>query len=229
MSELGQQRHRARERALEILYEAMIKERAVDEILNDLAITPDAYTVQLVMSTETHRDEAEALIEEFAQDWTLERLAVVDLTIGSVVIPSAIRDEQHQRATRALPDERMIRIRYVPPSMGHLPQVSIADLDSNPSLASQFAGKVVFAGVTDQTAVQDRWMTPYSNGIAMPGVEFHANAFETMARRMFLVDAPPVAVILDEAVELAKTFSTDSSASFVNGVLASCASRLAKL
>jgi len=46
---------------------------------------------------------------------------------------------------------------------------------------------------------------------------------------MFLVDAPPVAVILDEAVELAKTFSTDSSASFVNGVLASCASRLAKL
>ena len=66
MSELGQQRHRARERALEILYEAMIKERAVDEILNDLAITPDAYTVQLVMSTETHRDEAEALIEELS-------------------------------------------------------------------------------------------------------------------------------------------------------------------
>jgi len=33
------------------------------------------------------------------------------------------------------------------------------------------------------------------------------------------VDAPPRAVVLDEAVELAKTFSTDSSGSFVNGIL----------
>ena len=32
-------------------------------------------------------------------------------------------------------------------------------------------------------------------------------------------EAPPRAVVLDEAVELAKTFSTDSSGSFVNGVL----------
>jgi N utilization substance protein B len=33
------------------------------------------------------------------------------------------------------------------------------------------------------------------------------------------VDAPPRAVVLDEAVELAKQFSTDSSGSFVNGIL----------
>jgi N utilization substance protein B len=32
-------------------------------------------------------------------------------------------------------------------------------------------------------------------------------------------DAPPRAVVLDEAVELAKTFSTDGSGSFVNGIL----------
>jgi N utilization substance protein B len=32
-------------------------------------------------------------------------------------------------------------------------------------------------------------------------------------------DPPPRAVVLDEAVELAKTFSTESSGSFVNGVL----------
>ena len=36
-------------------------------------------------------------------------------------------------------------------------------------------------------------------------------------------DAPPVAVVLDEAVELAKTFSTDDSGRFVNGVLATIA------
>ena len=33
-------------------------------------------------------------------------------------------------------------------------------------------------------------------------------------------DPPPKAVVLDEAVELATMFSTESSGSFVNGVLA---------
>jgi len=118
-----------------------------------------------------------------------------DLSIGSARIPAAIRDEEHQRASRDLPDERMIRIRYVPPSMGRIPQVSIAALDKDPSLALRFAGKVVFAGVTDQTAVSDRWMTPYSSSIFMPGVEIHANAYETIARQMFLVDASPLVVL----------------------------------
>src|ERR1019366_4645096 len=118
-----------------------------------------------------------------------------DPTIGPTSVPSAIRDEQHQRATRALTDQRMIRIRYVPPSMGHVPQVSIADLDKNPALAARFAGKVVFAGVTDLTAVQDRWMTPISSSIVMPGVEIHANAYETIARQMFLTDASPLVVL----------------------------------
>lgn len=36
----------------------------------------------------------------------------------------------------------------------------------------------------------------------------------------------PVAVVLDEAVELAKDYSTDGSGRFVNGVLASLALRL---
>ena len=39
---------------------------------------------------------------------------------------------------------------------------------------------------------------------------------------LLLDDAPPVAVVLDEAVELAKIYSTDDSPSFVNGVLAGC-------
>lgn len=131
--------------------------------------------------------------------WTLalETLRVVenrdilespeDLTVGSVRIPSRDRDA------------RTMRIRYAPLAMGGIPQVSIAqlddaELDRSPSLASRFAGKVVFAGVTAQTA-SDRWMTPYSNGIIMPGVEMHANAYETLARQMFLVDVPLVTVV----------------------------------
>ncbi len=122
--------------------------------------------------------------------WTLalETLRVVenrdilespdDLSVGDLRIPASDRDA------------RALRIRYAPLAMGGIPQVTIDALDKDPSLASRFAGKVVFAGVTAQTATPDRWMTPYSNGIIMPGVEMHANAYETMARQMFLVDAP---------------------------------------
>ena len=39
---------------------------------------------------------------------------------------------------------------------------------------------------------------------------------------LLMADAPPKAVILDEAVELAKVYSSDGSPSFVNGVLAAC-------
>jgi signal transduction histidine kinase len=89
----------------------------------------------------------------------------------------------------------MIRIRYAPLSMIPFPRVSIADLDRNPALASRFANKVVFVGVTDPT-YGDRWMTPYSSSVFMPGVEIHANIYETIARQMFLVDADPLVVIL---------------------------------
>lgn len=51
----------------------------------------------------------------------------------------------------------------------------------------------------------------------------------TLATCEFLMsDAPPTAVILDEAVELAKTYSTDASPAFVNGVLSSIARELSK-
>jgi N utilization substance protein B len=43
---------------------------------------------------------------------------------------------------------------------------------------------------------------------------------------MLMENAPPLAVILDEAVEMAKIFSTDGSSSFVNGVLSSVAQRV---
>ena len=43
---------------------------------------------------------------------------------------------------------------------------------------------------------------------------------------LLLDDPPPTPVVLDEAVELAKIYSTESSASFVNGVLSSCVNDL---
>jgi len=39
-------------------------------------------------------------------------------------------------------------------------------------------------------------------------------------------DGPPTAVVIDEAVELAKTYSTDESGAFVNGILSTIAGEL---
>jgi N utilization substance protein B len=131
VSELGTQRHLARERALEILYESNIKDRPVADILQALALRPDPYTVALVVSAEQHQARAEELISEHAQDWTLERLAIIDRLIMTMAIGELLLD-----------------------------------------------------------------------------------------------DPPPTPVVLDEAVELAKVFSTEGSASFVNGVLSACAAHV---
>ncbi|MHB1088975.1 MAG: transcription antitermination factor NusB [Acidimicrobiales bacterium] len=131
MGELGTQRHQARERALEILYEATIKDRPVAQIIQNLALAPDPYTVAVLLGTEEHRARAEELIVRHLQDWTLERLALIDRLILTMAIGELLLD-----------------------------------------------------------------------------------------------DPPPTAVVLDEAVELAKVYSTDGSASFVNGVLAACAADL---
>ena len=40
---------------------------------------------------------------------------------------------------------------------------------------------------------------------------------------LLAADGPPLAVVIDEAVELVKTYSTDDSGSFVNGILATIA------
>jgi transcription antitermination protein NusB len=131
VSELGQNRHRARERALEIFYESTIKERPVAIIVPELRAKPDAYVLELLTSAVDHQDRANELMTEMSIDWPLERIALVDRLIMTLAVGEMLMD--------------------------------------NP---------------------------------------------------------PPVAVILDEAVELAKVYSTDGSSSFVNGVLSSIAQRL---
>ncbi len=131
MSDLGSQRHRARERALEILYESSIKARPVDEVLPELTLTPDPYTVRLLEAVRSNESRANALIATNAQDWTIDRLALVDRLIMTLAIGE-----------------------------------------------------------------------------------------------LLMIDPPPTAVVLNEAVELARTFSTEGSPAFVNGVLAACVNDL---
>ena len=121
-------RSEARERALDLLYEADAKDLTVAEVLNALPVPPDDLAVLLVEGVAARRAEIDALLAEHARGWTLERMPVIDRTVLEVAV------------------------------------------------------------------------------------------FELMGR-----PDVPTAVVIDEAVELAKRFSTDDSGRFVNGMLATIA------
>jgi N utilization substance protein B len=121
-------RSEARERALDLLYEANAKELSVADVLAALPVPPDDLAVLLVEGVAARRDEIDTLLAEHARGWTLERMPVIDRTVL---------------------------------------QVAVFELMDRPDV--------------------------------------------------------PTAVVIDEAVELAKRFSTDDSGRFVNGMLATIA------
>jgi transcription antitermination protein NusB len=74
-------RHQARERVVTLLYEAELKGRRPTEVLDELAVAPDPYTVDLVQAVETRRADIDARIGAAAIGWKLDRMAVVDRNV----------------------------------------------------------------------------------------------------------------------------------------------------
>jgi transcription antitermination protein NusB len=74
-------RRAARRRALEILYEADLKERPLCDVL-DVHVRgdepPPEFTVELVSGVEDHRAELDDIIRRHAHDWRMERMPVID-------------------------------------------------------------------------------------------------------------------------------------------------------
>jgi len=107
------------------------------------------------------------------------------LELGPLIIPS-LKSERPERE-----EWRRLRIRYLPPAPDHtsrIPFVTLKRLLEDPSAAARFKDKVVFIGATAQST-SDKMMTPYSTHMQMPGVEIHAQAFETLSQGQFLLDA----------------------------------------
>ncbi|HVV38009.1 MAG TPA: transcription antitermination factor NusB [Acidimicrobiales bacterium] len=121
----------ARERALELLYEADAKSAPVDDVLAALPVAPDPYAVDIVTGVSEHRPEIDAVIKRLAPDWPVDRMPAVDRAVL---------------------------------------RLGVYELTQRPDV--------------------------------------------------------PTAVVLDEAVELAKRYSTEESGRFVNGVLAAAAREL---
>jgi N utilization substance protein B len=74
-------RHAARERALELCYEADLRDLMISAVLETLAVPPDEYTCHLVRGVEEHRDELDALLRKFSEHWALERMPAVDRSV----------------------------------------------------------------------------------------------------------------------------------------------------
>lgn len=123
----------------------------------------------------------------------------LDVEAGGVRIPS------RQDAGRPL------RVHYRPSS--EVETLPVRELLDDPARAKALRGRVVFIGVTALSAIPDRLFTPLSpleGNRPMPGVEIHAQAYETIANRSFVVDAPaiaPLALALALAVSMAAAFA----------------------
>lgn len=74
-------RREARERALELSYEAELRDLPVAEVLEALPAPPDEYATTLVLGVSEHRDEIDALLTKFSQRWAIDRMPAVDRAV----------------------------------------------------------------------------------------------------------------------------------------------------
>ena len=71
-------RRRARERALDLLYESETKSIAPAAVLAGLPVAPDPYAAALVRGVGAHLEAIDALIDAHARAWAIDRLPAID-------------------------------------------------------------------------------------------------------------------------------------------------------
>lgn len=148
--------------------------------------------------------------------WALSLEAFRHIDSGGAAItetPDAI-EVRGRRIVGRREESRPLWVRY---GRSPVPEVTFADLAENPAAAARLTGKVVFVGITAQSASPDRHMTPMSSGVPMPGVEIHANAFETLAEGTLIQTASHLSSVL---FALALCLAAGASFWFLNGAAA---------
>ncbi len=151
-------------------------------------------------------------------------LALKAFQLASGGHPIVESEEALQVGGRQIPasrrSDRALLVRYLP--AGVIQRISVEDLLERPAAAEQLRDRAVFIGVTVQGG-PDRLMTPYSYGVAMPGVEIHAHLYETLARGEFLrpvSDLTALSMAFLTAAAMAACFQVLSGARvFVAGFL----------
>lgn len=78
---VGPGRHEARERAIELLYEADTRSAKPDEILEALPLDPDPYAAAAFTGVSEAQIRIDEVIEEFSTGWSVHRMPLVDRAI----------------------------------------------------------------------------------------------------------------------------------------------------
>ncbi len=89
-------RHAGRKRALDILYEADLTDRAIGVVLaKHLAAEdpPPDFAVALVRGVHRHRDDIDALLGASSRQWKLSRMPVLDRNILRIGVYELLHDD----------------------------------------------------------------------------------------------------------------------------------------
>jgi N utilization substance protein B len=74
-------RRAARERALELLYEAEARDVAPSDLVESLPVAPDPYAVVLASGVGEHQAELDELLVRHSHHWELHRMPMIDRTL----------------------------------------------------------------------------------------------------------------------------------------------------
>lgn len=88
------ERRRARERALELCYEAECKQLPFDELVDQLPLPPDPYTEELVRGVERELGRIDDLLDRYASGWPLDRMPAVDRCLLRLACYEMIAEEE---------------------------------------------------------------------------------------------------------------------------------------
>ncbi len=79
-------RKEARERAVELAYEADARSCSVDELLATMKLPPEPYAALLLRASELERDRTRSLIAAKATGWSLERMPTIDRLVMEMAV-----------------------------------------------------------------------------------------------------------------------------------------------
>jgi len=90
-------RRKSRENAIILLYQKDLLDKKISDILNnDLLVGReyDDFTLRLINGVGSHRKEIDKLIKDVVENWTLERIAIIDRNILRVAIYEMLYEDE---------------------------------------------------------------------------------------------------------------------------------------
>lgn len=86
-------RRESRERAVELGYEAQVRNWTVDELLEAQTLPPDSFVVELLRDVEERKSEVDELIEAKSTKWTIARMPVLDVVVMRLAVAELLSRE----------------------------------------------------------------------------------------------------------------------------------------